>query len=58
MHGLAVYMKEGLNFERDLSRILTYVLEWLYFTQCLTSFSSIDHILRLYARFLILFHLR
>ena len=38
-------------------RILTYVFDWLYFTQCLTSFFSIDHILRICARFLILFHL-
>ena len=30
---------------------LTYVLDWLYFTQCRTSFSSIDHLLRLCARF-------
>ena len=37
-------------------QILTYVFDLLYFTQCLTSFSSIDH-LRLCARFLILFHL-
>ena len=36
-------------------RLLTYVFDWLYFTQCLTSFSSIDHRLRHYARFLILF---
>ena len=54
MHGLAVYVKEGLPFPRDVS------LENFadsYFTQCLTSFSSIDHRLRRYARFLILFHL-
>ena len=38
-------------------RILTYVFDWLYFTQCLTSFSSIDHLLQLCAQFLILFHL-
>ena len=49
LHGLAVYLKEGLPF--------AYVFDWLYFTQCLTSFSSIDHLLRHYARFLILFHL-
>ena len=46
MHGLLVYVKEGL-----------YVFDWLYFTQCLTSFSSIVHLLQLCARFLILFHL-
>ena len=33
MHGLAVYVKEGLPFARDLTlRILTYVFDWLYFT--------------------------
>ena len=60
MHGLAVYVKEGLPFARDLSlenSADSYVFDWLYFTQCLTSFSSIDHLLQLYARFLILFHL-
>ena len=58
MHGLAVYVKEGLPFARDLSlQILTYVFDLLYFTQCLTSFSSIDHLLPHYAWFLILFHL-
>ena len=48
MHGLAVYMKEGLPFARDLSlenSADSYVFDWLYFTQCLTSFSSIDHLL-------------
>ena len=41
MHGLAVYVKEGLPFPQDLSslQILTYVFDLLYFTQCLTSFS-------------------
>ena len=28
--------------------IFTYVFNWLYFTQCLTSFSSISHCLPLY----------
>ena len=51
MHGVAVYQKEGFPLQ-----ILTYFLDLLYFTQSLTSFSSIDH-LHLYARFLILFHL-
>ena len=50
MHGLADYAKEGLQ-------ILICVFDWLYFPQCLTSFSSIHHLLRLYAQFLILFHL-
>ena len=61
MHGLAVYVKEGLPFARDLSLENSsdsyYVFDWLYFTQCLTSFSSIDHLLQPCARFLILFHL-
>ena len=61
MHGLAVYVKEGLPSAWDVSletlRILTYAFNLLYFTPCLTSFSSIDHILCRYARFLILFHL-
>ena len=60
MHGLAVYVKEGLFFAWDLSlenSADSYVFDWLYFTQCLTSFSSIDHLLQLCARFLILFHL-
>ena len=37
--------------------ILMYVFKWLYLTQCLTSFSSINHVLGLYAQFLMLFHL-
>ena len=48
MHGLAVYVKEGLPFAWDLSlQIFTYVFNWLYFTHCCTSFSSIDHLVRL-----------
>ena len=35
---------------RKLCRFL-YVSNWLYFTQCLTSFSSINHLLCLHARF-------
>ena len=60
MHRLVVYVKEGVPFARDLSltlQILTYVFDWLYFTQYLTSSSSIDHPLCCYAWFLILFHL-
>ena len=62
MHSLAVYVKEGLPFTRDLSlenstdSYLYYRL--LYFIQCLSSFISMDHLLRLYARFFILFHLK
>ena len=61
MHGLAVYAKKNfLLHEAYLQKtlqILTYVFGWLYFTQCLTSFFSIDRLLRVYALFLILFHL-
>ena len=69
-HGLAVYVKEGLPFARDLSlensadsylcfidSYLCLIMDLLYFNQCLTSFSSIDHLLHHYAWFLILFHL-
>ena len=60
MHGLTVYVKEGLLLAWDLEktlRILTYIFDCLYFTRCLTSFHSIDDLLRLYARLLILLHL-
>ena len=60
MHDLAVYVKEGLPFTPDVSlenSADSYIFDWLYFTECLTSFSSIDHLLHLCARFLILFHL-
>ena len=60
IHDLAVYMKEGLPLAQDLSLedsadsylcfLLALLLSVSYF------FSSIDHLLRLYAR-LILFHL-
>ena len=52
MHGLAVYVKEGLLFARDLSPQNSpdsYVFTWLYCPQYLTSFSSIDHLLCSYA---------
>ena len=59
MHGLTVYVKEGLPFTQDLSLEnsagSSYVFDWLYFTQCLTSFSSVGHLLHLCAWFLILF---
>ena len=48
MHCLAVYVKEGLPYTWDLSLENStdcYAFNWLYFTQCTTSFSSIDHIL-------------
>ena len=60
MHGLTVYVKEGLPFAQDLSlenSADSYVFDWLYFTQCLTSFSSINHLLHLRERFFILIHL-
>ena len=41
MHGLTVYVKEGRPFARDLSLEKSadfYVLDWLYFIQCLTFF--------------------
>ena len=50
MHFLAVCMKEALPFGWDLSLENfqdSYVLYWLYAIQCLNSFSSVDHILRL-----------
>ena len=56
IHGLALYVKEGLPYLEKTLQILIYVFDWLYFTQCLTSFSSINHLL-LCAQFLILFHL-
>ena len=48
LHG--TYLQETLQ-------ILTYVFNWLYFTQCLSSFPSISHLLHLCVWFLILFHL-
>ena len=61
MHGLAVYEKEELAFPQDLTlensadSYLSFQLA--LFTQCLTSFFSIYHLLCLYAQFLILIHL-
>ena len=56
MHGLAVFVKEGLPFAQDLS-LENYADSYLlYFTQCLTSFSS-TNLLCLYTWFFILFHL-
>ena len=53
-------MKGGLPFVQDLSlenSTDSYNFDWLYFTQCLTSFFSMDYLVCLYAWFLILFHL-
>ena len=47
----------GLISRKLSLEILTYVFDWLYFTHCHTSFSSINHLLRYYAQFLIQFHL-
>ena len=60
MHSLAVYVKERLSFAWELSlenSVGSYFFDWLNFTQCCTSFSSINHLLCLHARFFILFHL-
>ena len=60
MHGLIVFVKEGLPFAWDISlenSADSYVFDWLYFFQCFTFFPSIDHLVCLCARFLILFHL-
>ena len=52
MCGLTVYVQEGLPFPQDLSlQIFAYVFDWLYFTQSVTSFSTINHLLHLCARF-------
>ena len=61
MHGLTVYVKEELFFARDLS-LENSADCYLYFRLALLLsvsyfFFSIDHLLCLYARFLILFHL-
>ena len=61
MDDLTVYVKEdflllGTYLSKTL-QILTYVFDWLYFSQCCTSFSSIDYLLCLRAWLLILFHL-
>ena len=61
MHGLAVYVKEGLPFTWDLSlensadSYLCFRLALLHSVSY--SFSSIDHLLHLHAWFLILFYL-
>ena len=61
MHGLAVYVKDEHPFAQNLpleKPVVSYLRFWLaLLTQCLISFSSINHLLRLYARFLILHHL-
>ena len=52
IYGYAVYVKEGLPFAWDLpleNLLDSYVFDWVYFTHCLISFSSIKHLLCLYA---------
>ena len=55
IHCLVVYVKEGLPFASwNLSlenSVDSYVFNWLYFTQCLISISSIYHLLGLYAQY-------
>ena len=61
VHGRAVYVKEGLSFTQDLSlensadSCLCFQLALLHSISY--SFSSIHHLLCLYAWFLILFYL-
>ena len=55
MHGLAVYVKGEFHFARDTSRKLGRSL-FISLTG-FTSSSSIDHLLHLYARLLMLFYL-
>ena len=61
MHGLAVYAKEGLSLARDLSlenSADSYLCLRLALLPSVSYFfSSIDHLLHLCTRFLILFHL-
>ena len=45
------------TYLQKTQQILTFVFNWLYFTQCLTHFYSIDDLLCPGIRFLILFHL-
>ena len=59
MHGLAVYVKEVLPFARGVSlenSADSYLFSIGFTSLGVTSFSSIDHLLRLCAQFLILFH--
>ena len=54
IHGLAVYVKKGLPFAKDLS--LENITDF-YFTEYPSFFPSVSHLLHLYAQILILFHL-
>ena len=60
MHGLAVYANKGLPFTQELylqNSADSYLCSPLALLHLVSSFSSIDHLLHLYAWFLILFHL-
>ena len=58
MYSLSVYVKELIHFARDLSLENSFLFFRLTLLHSLSSFFfSIDHLLRLYAQFLILFHL-
>ena len=60
MYGLTVYVKEGLPFAQGLpleNSADSYLCSQLALLHCFTSFSYIDHLFHLCARFLILFHL-
>ena len=60
IHGLVVFVKERLPFALKLPlETCRFLLIFLtVFTQCLTSFSSIDLLLCVYAQLFILFHLK
>ena len=62
MHDLVAYVKEELPFSRNLPLGKTadsFVFDLLYFTQCLTSLSSINRTFFVFmAWLLLLFHLR
>ena len=60
MHGLAVYVKEGLPFAQDLSlenSVDSYLFSTGFTSLRVLLLSSIDHLIHIYPRFLILFHL-
>ena len=60
MHGLAVYVKKGLRFARDLpleNSADSYLCFRLALLHSMSSYSSTDQLLQLCAQFLILFHL-
>ena len=61
MHGLAVYVKEGLPFARDLSLenfANSYFCFQLALFHSVSYFFFLNHLLRHYARFFIIFHLK